>query len=126
MSNPLFAGAEAGCVAQNVYIGTASLGLGTCVVATIDNGAIGNALNLGSNLTPLFVMPVSYPLSNYPAATPDYSRMAGNLPRVEINSATFEDAVNSESIRMEQDWGHPWYYIQKGFLSVYRQGFSCR
>ena len=95
MNNPLFAGAEAGCVAQNVYMAAASLNLGTCLVATINNNAIGNALNLGSNLTPLFVMPVSYPLSNYPAATPDYSKMAGNLPRVEINSATFEDGVNS-------------------------------
>ena len=95
MNNPLFAGAEAGCVAQNVYMAASSLNLGTCVVATINNNAIGNALKLGSNLTPLFVMPVSYPLSNYPAATPDYSKMAGNLPRVEINSATFEDAVNS-------------------------------
>ena len=102
MSNPLFAGVEAGCVAQNVYMAAASLNLGTCVVATITNSAIGNALNLGSNLTPLFVMPVSYPSSNYPAATPDYSKMAGNLPRVEINSATFEDAVNS--LVFAQQW----------------------
>ena len=102
MSNPLFAGVEAGCVAQNVYMAAASLNLGTCVVATITNNAIGNALNLGSNLTPLFVMPVSYPSSNYPAATPDYSKMAGNLPRVEINSATFEDAVNS--LVFSQQW----------------------
>ncbi|MCJ7763270.1 nitroreductase family protein, partial [Candidatus Bathyarchaeota archaeon] len=46
-------------------------------------------------MTPLLAMPLSYPTSPYSTATPDYTRMTGNLPPVQINQTSFADALNN-------------------------------
>ena len=65
----LFAGSEdrlrwahatAGAVAQNVYLMGAARGVGTCLVAGIDEGAIRKGLNLSNTAIPLYVMPLGY------------------------------------------------------------------
>jgi len=61
MSNQNLAAAEAGCLAQNVYLAAVSLELGTCFVGSIDSGGLRDALGLPSTLTPLSVMPLGYP-----------------------------------------------------------------
>lgn len=43
---PFLAGADAGCIAQNVYLHCAAAGLGTVVRASIDRGALAQALGL--------------------------------------------------------------------------------
>ncbi|MDQ7954812.1 MAG: SagB/ThcOx family dehydrogenase [Rhodocyclaceae bacterium] len=43
---PFLAGADAGCIAQNVYLHCAAVGLGTVVRASIDRGALAQALGL--------------------------------------------------------------------------------
>ena len=72
MSNQYFAAAEAGCVAQNLHLASISQGLGTCVVGSINSEGIRNALQLENTLTPLLVMPLSYPEAQYPAACAKY------------------------------------------------------
>jgi len=102
MNNHYFASAEAGCLAQNVHLAAASLDLGTCVVGTINSGGLRNVLQLPSTLTPLLVMPLSYPTSPYPVASPNYDLMTGNLPPVQYSGLSFEDAV--KDILFAQEW----------------------
>jgi len=63
----LFAGSEdrlrwahatAGAIAQNVYLMGTARGVGTCLVAGIDEGAIRKGLNLSNTAIPLYVMPL--------------------------------------------------------------------
>jgi len=102
MNNHYFASAEAGCLAQNVHLAASSLDLGTCVVGTINSEGLRNVLQLPSTLTPLLVMPLSYPTDQYQAATPKYSIMTGNLPPVQYSESTFQDAVRN--IVFAQEW----------------------
>ncbi|TET27340.1 MAG: hypothetical protein E3J73_02705 [Candidatus Bathyarchaeum sp.] len=102
MDNQYFASAEAGCLAQNVHLAASSLGLGTCVVGTINSGGLRSVLQLPNALTPLLVMPLSYPTYSYPAASPKYDIMTGNLPPVQYSELSFEDAVRN--IVFAQEW----------------------
>jgi len=102
IDNQYFASAEAGCLAQNVHLAASSLDLGTCVVGSINSGEIRNALQLPSTLTPLLVMPLSYPTDQYQAASPKYDIMTGNLPPVQYSESSFEDTV--KNIVFAQEW----------------------
>ena len=102
MDNQYFASAEAGCLVQNVYLAAASLELGTCCVGTINSGGLRAVLQLPSTLTPLLVMPLSYPTQPYPAASPNYDLMTGNLPIVRNSMSSFEDSVRN--IFFTQEW----------------------
>jgi hypothetical protein len=95
MNNGYFASAEAGCLVQNTYLAAVSLGLGTCCVGGIDSQDLSNDLRLPTTLTPLLVMPLSYPASAYPPAAPAYSRMTGNLPLVQYSQLSFASALNN-------------------------------
>lgn len=95
MNNQYFASAEAGCLAQNVHLAAVSLNLGTTVVGSIDSAGLLNDLNLPSTTIPILVMPLGNPNSAYPAATPDYGRMTGNLPVVQYSQMSFSDALNN-------------------------------
>ena len=95
MSNQYFASAEAGCLVQNVYLAAASQNLGTCCVGSINSEGLRNDLQLPSTLTPLLVMPLGYPTNPYPAASPNYDFMTGNLPPVQYSESSFEDAVRN-------------------------------
>lgn len=53
--------AEAGCIAQNVYLTANSLGLGTRLVAGINAKEINVGLGLNKNEIPLYIMPLGYP-----------------------------------------------------------------
>lgn len=50
----------AGCIAQNVYLISASLQIGTCLVAGVNEAGCKKALKLNDNEIPLFVMPLGY------------------------------------------------------------------
>jgi nitroreductase len=102
MSNQYFAAAEAGCVAQNVHLAATSYGLGTCVVGSIDGEGLSSALKLTSNLTPILVMPLSYPTNQYPAATPDYDIMTENLPVVQNTEASVKESI--QNMVFTQQW----------------------
>jgi predicted secreted protein with PEFG-CTERM motif len=95
MGNQYFASAETGCLVQNVYLGAASLDLGTCCVGLINSGGLRDDLTLPGTLTPLLVMPLGHPASPYPAASPNYDFMTGNLPAVQYSALSFEDAVRN-------------------------------
>lgn len=102
MDNQYFASAEAGCLVQNVYLAAASLELGTCCVGVINSEGLRTVLQLPSTLTPLLVMPLSYPTQPYPAASPNYNLMTGNLPIVRNSTSSFEDALMN--ILFAQEW----------------------
>jgi nitroreductase len=55
-----WAHATAGAIAQNVYLMSAARGVGTCLVAGIDEGAIRKGLGLAADAMPLYVMPLGY------------------------------------------------------------------
>jgi len=55
-----WAHATAGAIAQNVYLMGAARGVGTCLVAGLDEEAIRKALGLSAKATPLYVMPLGY------------------------------------------------------------------
>lgn len=55
-----WAHATAGAIAQNVYLMGAARGVGTCLVAGIDEGAIRKGLGLSADAMPLYVMPLGY------------------------------------------------------------------
>jgi nitroreductase len=55
-----WAHATAGAIAQNVYLMSAARGVGTCLVAGIDEGAIRKGLSLSNAAIPLYVMPLGY------------------------------------------------------------------
>ena len=95
MSNGCFASAEAGCLVQNVYLAAASVNLGTCCVGGVDSEGLRNDLQLPEDLIPLLVMPLGYPTNPYPAASPNYDFMVGNLPPVQYSELSFEDAVRN-------------------------------
>ena len=102
MNNPYFASAEAGCLVQNVYLAAASLDLGTCCVGGINSEGLRNNLKLPIDLTPLLVMPLGYPTNPYPAASPNYNFMTGNLPPVQYSTLSFQDAV--KKIQTTREW----------------------
>ena len=104
MSNEYYASAEAGLVVQNIYLAAATLNLGTVCVGMIDSGGLRNALSLPSTMTLLLVMPLSYPASSYSDATPDYTRMTGNLPLVQLSQTTFTEALNN--MLYAQSWSN--------------------
>ncbi len=111
MNNQYFAGAEAGCVAQNVHLAAASQNLGTCVVGSITVDGLRNALQLPSTQTPLVVMPLGVPADSVPVASPKYSIMNGNLPQVQVGSTSFEQAV--QNMRFTQGWSSQSLSMQK-------------
>jgi nitroreductase len=55
-----WAHATAGAIAQNVYLMSAARGIGTCLVAGIDEGAIRKGLGLAADAMPLYIMPLGY------------------------------------------------------------------
>jgi hypothetical protein len=95
MDNLLFASAEVGCFAQNVYLAAANLGIGTVSEGGIRPTQLRDALNLASTMTPMLLMPLGYPTSPYPSASPDYTRMNGNLPLVQNSSLSLADTLNN-------------------------------
>jgi nitroreductase len=96
MSNQYFASIEAGCLTQNVYLAAITRNLGTCCVGGMNLWGLSVDLNLPWNtLTPILVMPLGYPISDYPYATPAYERMTGNLPLVQISDRSLTDALNN-------------------------------
>lgn len=52
---------ESGSVAQNIYLQTQALGLGTVIVGAFDDDAVANALHLPSDVQPLLLMPLGSP-----------------------------------------------------------------
>lgn len=104
VSNNYFPSAEAGCLAQNVYLAAASLDLGTCIIGTINSEGLRNDLGLASTLKPLYVMPLGDPVYSYQSATPKYSIMTGNLPQVQLSTLTFEESVGN--ITYTQEWSN--------------------
>lgn len=101
-ANQYFASAEAGCLVQNVYLAAASLNLGTCCVGGIDSAGLSDDLQLSSNLIPSLVMPLGYPASPYPPASPNYGFMTGNLPLVQYSQLSLEESI--ENIHYAQEW----------------------
>ena len=95
MNNGYLASAEAGCVVQNVYLASVSLGLGTCCVGGISSQGLRSDLKLPSTMIPLVVMPLGYPAEPYPQASPNYEFMAGNLPPVQYGELSFEDSIRN-------------------------------
>jgi hypothetical protein len=95
MSNQYYASAEAGLVVQNVYLAAVTLNLGTICIGMINSNNLRSTLGLPATMTPLHAMPLSYPASPYSSAAPDYARMTGNLPPVQINTASFTEALNN-------------------------------
>jgi len=55
-----FVSAEAGAIAENVYLQSAALKLGTCLVGSIDKGFVKEVFNFGKDNEPLFGMPVGH------------------------------------------------------------------
>ncbi len=53
--------ATAGCIAENVYLITNALGLGTCLVGFINKKEIRKGLNLKREEIPLYIMPIGIP-----------------------------------------------------------------
>ena len=102
MSNGYFASAEAGCLVQNVYLAAASLDLGTCCVGGVDSEGLRNALELLGTLIPLLVMPLGYPTTPYPPASPSFDYMTGNLPLVQYSDLSFEDALRN--MHFAREW----------------------
>jgi SagB-type dehydrogenase family enzyme len=95
MANQYFASAEAGCFVQNMYLAASSLDLGTCCVGSINSEGLRNTLNLTDDLIPLLVMPLGYPSTPYPDASPNFSLMTGNLPLVQYSNSSFENALDN-------------------------------
>jgi len=52
---------EAGHAAQNIYLQTTALGLGTTAIGAFDDNGVKDLLSLPGNLQPLYIMPVGYP-----------------------------------------------------------------
>jgi nitroreductase len=101
-SNQYFAAAEAGCIVQNGYLQAVNLNLGTFCASVIDSGGLRTHLKLSSTMVPLLIMPLGVPTYNYDSsAAPDRSRMNGNLPLVQLGSASFTNALYSMSIAQE-------------------------
>lgn len=94
MNNQYLADEEAGSVVQNTYLASITYGLGTVCVALIDSNGLRSDLGLSSGMIPLVVMPIGYPTNPYPSTTPDFARMKGNLPPVEISQTSFVAALN--------------------------------
>jgi len=95
MANQYFASAEAGCFVQNMYLAASSHDLGTCCVGSINSQGLRNTLNLTEDLVPLLVMPLGYPSTPYPDASPNFSLMTGNLPFVQYSNSSFEFALDN-------------------------------
>ena len=95
VNSPYVASVEAGCVTQNVYLAVIGQGLGTTIAGIIDSSGLQGDLGLASSMIPIAVMPMGFPTSSYPDATPDYGRMNGNLPQVETSADSFTDALSS-------------------------------
>lgn len=55
-----WANATAGTIAQNVYLMSAARGIGTCLVAGINDADIMKSLGLSKNMVPLYIMPLGY------------------------------------------------------------------
>jgi hypothetical protein len=69
---------------------------------SVDSGGLRDDLVLPSTLTPLLVMPLGHPASPYPAASPNYDLMTGNLPPVQYSKLSFGDTVRN--ILFSQAW----------------------
>jgi nitroreductase len=52
--------ATAGCIAENLHLAAAALGMGTCMVGSIHADAIRSGLSLSAGETPLYAMPIGY------------------------------------------------------------------
>jgi SagB-type dehydrogenase family enzyme len=50
-----------GCIGENVYLMTSDLNLGTCLMSSINEKAVHQAIPLGKDETPLYIMPLGYP-----------------------------------------------------------------
>ncbi len=94
MDNQYFASIEAGCLTQNVHLAAITQNLGTCCVGSINSAGLRSDLKLPTTMIPIMVMPLGYPTSAFHSATPDYSKMTGNLPPVQVNSKFLTEALN--------------------------------
>ena len=54
---------ESGHAAENVYLQSTALGLGTVVMGAFDEDEVRRAISLGSNEKPLYLMPIGFPRS---------------------------------------------------------------
>lgn len=95
MDNQYFAAAEVGCLVQNVYLKANTLGLGTCSVGGIDSMGLQTALYLPSNLIPILIIPLGYPVLSYTNTSPNYAVMTGNLPPVQYSAKTLDEVINN-------------------------------
>jgi len=102
MNNQYFAAAEAGCLVQNIYLEASVLNLGTCCVGGVDSAGLRNDLHLPSNLIPLLVMPLGYPVTSYPPTSPNYDVMNRNLPPVQYSNKSLDEAI--ENRRPVNQW----------------------
>jgi nitroreductase len=102
MNNQYFASIEAGCLTQNVYLAAITQDLGTCCVGSISAEALRNDLKLPVAEIPILVMPLGCLASAYPAASPDYSEMTGNLPLVQTNIKSLTEAL--DGLDYAQTW----------------------
>lgn len=103
ISNEYFASAEAGCFVQNVHLAAITENLGTTCVGLISSSGLRSELGLPSTMIPILVMPLGYPTSPYDSdATPDYSRMNGNLPFAQTIGMSFSEALND--MNYSQAW----------------------
>ncbi|MCL4429604.1 MAG: nitroreductase family protein [Chloroflexi bacterium] len=94
-SNPNYASAEAGFFVQNMYLAAVSNSLGTVCVALIDSASLRADLKLPSTMTPMLVMPIGYPMTPYSSASPDSTRMNGNLPAVQYSTRSYTEALSN-------------------------------
>jgi SagB-type dehydrogenase family enzyme len=62
-------------------------------------------------MSPLIIMPIGIPLSQYSPSTPDYTRMTGNLPLVQNSERSFKDALNN--IDYVQAWSNQGLSLQE-------------
>ena len=95
MNNQYYASAEAGLLVQNAALSAITLNLGTHCVAMINSDGLRSDLGLASSMTPLLVLPLGYMASSYASASPDYTRMTGNLPLVQYSQMSFADSLNN-------------------------------
>jgi nitroreductase len=102
VSNPYSASLETGLVAQNVYIAAINQGLGTTLATVIDSAFLRVNLGLATSMTPLAIMPIGQGTYAYSSASPDFSRMTGNLPTVQISNSSFADVLNN--LKYVQSW----------------------
>ena len=99
-----FVYAETGCMIQNIYLSAVTMNIGACAAGSYDSNNLKAHLKLPSTSAPIMIVPIGMPQSPYSSASPDYTRMNGNLPSVQINSRTYKEALNH--LTYSQTWSN--------------------